>query len=735
MLNEGYALFKSLEQCGIVLTKRHPDIKKPGKREGLIIGLNKEGRVERIEYRNKEEVSRLWTTREGNHNSFPVLKLQRPIWKVNKEDMLRKNLDNLKKDEIKKREIIIRENRELNITEIEINWWERLKDRVAKIRPFFTTSDKEYQALPELMNRFLNSNINDFINDLSIKLRRKDIEIPYSLLENMLIGNKWDNKKQEYVAETPLILEVSDWENFSIRVASPKFEYFASMCLFKIQDNSANQENIHNKGQSALSGEVTILEDDKFPNPKLPVIGNTYLFSVNDQTPCQTRYKKSSTEIIPIGRKEANAIQDSLNWITENSRKGKTWYPVPGLNDKKDLLIAYIVSKPDINVNKAHLLGGVSKNQFSESNYEATAKAVFDALKGKDVIRANDLIRIFALRKADPGRTQVSFQRIYSISELIQADELWRISAKNHPNYYLPFSRKEIESIITKQNIKSESISHFLNKKESNAVFLSPWCPFPADLVQITLKQWTKFGRRTNSINGISLGDVYDVFFDIRNQRTQLTNNLLTITLQRTQSLLLGLGNADHKSGISIFYSETKSKSLESEAKFTALKAVSILSIYLYKLGIKKEYYMNDIFFNIGRFLSLVDTLHFEWCKCVRGGYPEKSEKEWRKAIPPQLLGSAHLTIALDNPVSAFDILSRRINVYKDWTRKESGEKVKLARWAVGEIGKISDLLAKKNLPTCTTSIERVQILLGYLAKPEKKNDPEIFEDQLSENN
>lgn len=713
MLNEGYALFKSLERCGIPLTKRHPDIKEPGKKDGLIVGLNKEGKVDRIEYRNKEDISKLWTTREGNHNSFPVLKLQRPIWKVDKEDALRNNLSNLKKDESDKKKLFIGENRELNVSEAEINWWTRLQERVTNLRPFFETNNREYQALPELMNRFLVSTVSDFINDLLIKLKQTENDIPYYLLENILIGNKWDNKKQEYVAETPLILDVSDWENFSIRVASPKFENFVSTCLFKMQDDPALQEN--NNGLSALSGEVTILEDDKFPNPKLPVIGNAYLFSVNDQTPCQTRYKKTSTEIIPIGRKEANAIQDSLNWITENSREGKTWYPVPGLMDKRDLLITYIENKPDINVNKAHLLGGVSENDFSESNYEATAKAVIDALKGKEVIKANDLIRIFALRKADPGRTQVSLQRVYTISELLQADKIWREAAKNYPNFSLPFFRKEIERITAKQQSKSDSISNFLNDDESNAIFLLPWCPFPADLVQLTQKQWIRFGQGSSSVSGISLGDVYDVFFDIKNQRNHLTNDLLSLTFQRTQSLLTGLGNADHKNEIISFYAEVR---------FTVLKAISILSIYLYKLGIKKENYMKDTFFYVGKFLSLIDTLHYEYCKNVRDG-----------SIPPQLLGNAHLQIALDNPVSAFDILSRRINVYQAWTRKERGEQAKLGRWAVSELGKVSNLLSEKTLPTSTTSVERTQILLGYLARSERKTETGLSEETNIENN
>jgi len=704
MLNEGYTLYKSLERCGIKLTKRHPDIKEPGKKDGLIVALNKEGKVDRIEYRNRDDVSKLWTTREGNHNSFPILKLQRPIWKVGKTDKLRENLNNLKKDETEKRKLLSDVDLELNITIKEVNWWKSLLERVNKLRPFFETNNSTFKALAELMDRFLLTKFDNFIRDFLVKLLRPHNDIPYPLLENILIGNRWDNKKKEYIAEVPLILDVSEWENFSIRVASPKFENFVSECLFKMQDDSTNKND--NEGLSAISGQVTTLEDDKFPNPKLPVIGNTYLFSVNDQTPCQTRYKKTSTEIIPIGRKEANAIQDSLNWITENSREGKTWYPVPGIMDKRDLLIAYIENKPDINVNKAYLLGGVSQNDFSEGHYEATAKVVIDALKGRKIVKANDIIRIFVLRKADPGRTQVSLQRVHSISELMKADEQWREAAKNFPPFSLPFFKKEIERKTANQPNISESISNFLNNNESNTIFLSPWCPYPADLVQLTQKQWIRFGQGKSAVPAVSLGDVYEVFFDLQNKQNHLTEGLLNLTLQRIQSLLIGLGNADHKNEITIFYTDTR---------FTVLKAITILSIYLYKIGIKKENYMKDTFFYIGKFLSLIDTLHYEYCKNVRDG-----------SIPPQLLGNAHLQIALDNPVSALDILSRRIGVYQAWTKKEKVEQAKLGRWAVRELGEVSGLLAEKTLPTTTTSTERVQILLGYLARPEKKFEKDV---------
>lgn len=726
MLNEGYALYKSLERCGISLIQRHPDVKKPGRKDGLVVGLDKKGKVARIEYRKAEDVANLWTTREGMQNSFPILKLQRPLWKIGQNDPLRKELDDLKKDDAEKRRLLNHQDRKLNVTKLETKWWKRLQERVTALRPFFETINKDYRALPQLMDRFLfATEVKVFEEELFKKIKQSQKEIPYGLLENILIGNKWIEGKKEYSAEIPLILDVSDWDNkaeYSNRVASTRVEDFVSDCLFKMQNASMEQEKNGVLGLSALSGKELFLENDKFPCPKLPIIGNTCLFSVNDQTPCQTRYKKTSTNIISIGRKEANAIQDSLNWTTGDDRKGKTWYPIPGVSDgKSDLLIVYVENKPNLNVNEAHLLGGVSKNDFSETEYEAVSSVAIDALKGEEIIKANDLIRLFALRKADPGRTQVSLQRAYTKSNLISADEEWRTSARNSSDVLMPFFRKEIEKTMTKQENIPAFIRNFLENNELKVIFLQPHCPFPSDLVCLTQQQWIRFGKDVSSVSGCSLGDVYDVFFAREGEKRNLAEDLLGITLQRTQALIIGLGNADHKKELN---KPVVQKIYDSRKRFIVLNTISAFAIYLYKLGIKKEDYMKDTFFYVGRFLSLVDTLHYEYCDKVRG------------SIPTQLLGNAHLQVALDNPVSAFDMLSRRIGIYQAWTRKEQGEQVKLARWAIGQIGKVTDLLAERTLPNSTTSVERAQILLGYLSRSEKKNqiDFESSAEEITEN-
>lgn len=686
MLNEGYDLYRSLERCGISLAHRHPDVQKPGKKDGLIVGLNARGSVARIEFRDGEGVAGLWTIGEGNQNRFPVIKLQHPLWDVSLDDSVRTDLDELKNAELKKRQFLIRQSNELNITSSESNWWKRLRERVSELRPFFQTTNKKYIALYELMGRFVEAgDISGFLQGLLKQVKDHHDEIPYPLLETILIGNKWDKKKQEFRAEVPLVMDLSDWENYSTRIAGQTIEPFVNECLFRMQSGSVESgsvtESIQEGRESALSGQIVPLENKKFPNPRLPIIGITYLFAVNDQTPCQTRYRKTSTDIFPAGRKEANAIQDSLCWITAEDRFEKTWYPVPGSRDGEyNLLIAYLADKPDLKINKARMLGGVSSSDLSELTFGETAAPLIYAYRGKSILKANDRIRFFILRQADPGRKQIVVDRNTTVADIVKAAQIWQEAGKNVPPFDLLFP----------------------GKKGEKAKVLVPPCPFPADFVRITQMQWVKQGKQcSKKVAGISLGNVYDIFFEQDGKDKRTVQVVLGVILKRTRSLLIGFGGAMHKN---------ITKQYNVDARFSVLLSISLISTCLYKLGIRKEDYMRDTFFYIGRFLSLVDTLHMEYCKNVRDG-----------SVPPQLLGNSHLHLALGNPAAAFALLSQRIGIYQAWTRKERDEKVKLARWAVGELGEIAHMLAEKGLPAVTDDIGKSQILLGYLAKSEKK--------------
>lgn len=716
MLNEGFTLYKSLERCGISPPKRYPDIKKVGKKKGLIIGIDAQGKVTSIEFRNAEEMSKLWKISNGLKNSFPCMTLSLGLLNL---DAFYKNEEGLITNKTSYKELkeiwqkyglnlkFKKKNGKESKQSMIADWQSTIK-KLKERRDDVENLRKEAIAYKELLDRMLRYDYEDsnrdIVNDITEQI--------FLNLEKGLLS--YEDVKDYLVSEEPgafIFFDISDYTNiekYETRVASSSIVDYISDCLLeKLKTKVVNIE-VKNNHYSALSGKTNIEIVDKFPDPNLKIVGITQLFGVDRNTPCLRRYGQISTKIFPVSAEEANSIQDSLVWATDENRRGKTWYSVPGSNNSEsDLLIVYIENKPDLNTNKAHLLGGVSKNDFSESTYEAIASIAIKALKAEEVKKANDLIRLFVIHKADKMRRQISLQRIYTIANLLNADKNWRDSANNIPNVQIPFFRNEVEKNISKQEELSITIKKFLSDEKLKVFNYTPNCPFPADLVRLTQKQWIRDGEDFSSVTGSSLGDIYEVFFDHENNKKVLTETLLNKTLRCTQTLLISFGAEDHKKSLG-----NNIKKFTREKRFTILRTVSVLAIYLYKLGIKKENYMKDTLFNIGRFLSLLDTLHYEYCNNVRGGN-----------IPPQLLGNAHLQIALDNPVTAIDMLGRRVSVYRAWAVKEKGKKAKLAKWTIGEIGKITDMLGEKGLPSSTSSADRAQILLGYLARPEEKAD------------
>jgi CRISPR-associated protein (Cas_Csd1) len=132
---------------------------------------------------------------------------------------------------------------------------------------------------------------------------------------------------------------------------------------------------------------------------------------------------------------------------------------------------------------------------------------------------------------------------------------------------------------------------------------------------------------------------------------------------------------------------------------------VAVLGLALYKLGYRKDVYMADPAFLLGRLLSLVDTLHREYCKEVRGG-----------DIPPQLLGNSLMSTMTNDPRRGLARMRERVRVYQGWAATRGSG---LARWSLGEMGKISPDLAQ-SLPQRMNDADQAQFLLGYLARSEK---------------
>ncbi|RLI44805.1 hypothetical protein DRO61_11690, partial [Candidatus Bathyarchaeota archaeon] len=64
-----------------------------------------------------------------------------------------------------------------------------------------------------------------------------------------------------------------------------------------------------------VTGEITPLETGTFPEPKIPVLGPTFLFSMNKDALCHQRYGQISSEIFPVSKKLTRELQNSLLYI------------------------------------------------------------------------------------------------------------------------------------------------------------------------------------------------------------------------------------------------------------------------------------------------------------------------------------------------------------------------------------------------------------------------------------
>ena len=144
-----------------------------------------------------------------------------------------------------------------------------------------------------------------------------------------------------------------------------------------------------------------------------------------------------------------------------------------------------------------------------------------------------------------------------------------------------------------------------------------------------------------------------------------------------------------------------------------ALLLPSIFGLFLAKLGRLKGDYMKGPPFLVGRLLSLADQLHVQYCQGVRKGQ-----------VPPQLVGNALVTTAMDSPVRAVALIWQRIKPYHAWAQTvQGGDEVRLAKWLLGELGRVSNAMQDLVLPTQCSDADKAEMLLGYLARSEKSEE------------
>jgi len=432
----------------------------------------------------------------------------------------------------------------------------------------------------------------------------------------------------------------------------------------------------------------------KLPKVRLSVVGDVKLRAMSGEIPCQFRYGRVGEHGFPIGKLMRQDMKNSLRWLGAKERKGQTWEDARGLcglrrQGGKQVPVAGVlfVHPETLNDNPPELAGMFVRGEQQkdgkpdtpdEGKFEAAAGRATAALQAIVKQHPECALRVFVLAKPDGFHTKVLFSRRYDAQALISSAEQWRKACRDMPRVAL--------------NIGTEKAP----------AWVRPLTPFPVEVVECLSLAWLQNGSRVAKTHGLAAGDGIALLLEARHG---LAERALRLALVNTTPLLLAVGHADHRRDGRAFSWSGKTGRYARHARLLP----SILALLLRKLGHEKGGYMHTAPFLVGRMLALADTLHMEYCRHVR-----------KNQVPPQLLGNALMVQALDSPMLGLARLSDRIAVYHAWARTATGDGVGLAKWALGQMGKVADELGALAVPDRADDAAKAHMLLGYLARPER---------------
>jgi len=420
--------------------------------------------------------------------------------------------------------------------------------------------------------------------------------------------------------------------------------------------------------------------EEKLPEVKLPILGPVKLRAMNHESPCQRRYRRIGAKSYVVGNEVRKQAKAALEWLVSPAFQGKTWASVAQAADTKELLFAYPTEIPGEPPEIAGMFGGQTENAAGDTAlFSESAARVTDALKGIPKPLSEIEIRVFALRKMDKARTQVALTRHYTAARLVKAAEDWQLGCRNVP---------------------AIQVGYF-PQGEKRPVWAAPMTPFPLEAVWCLNTVWSHLGTQADRAKHFPAEDGVRLLLDDGIGLQQLAQRILTVAVRNLGDLLLATAQTQHEGK-----AHTAGGKFNKQARLTP----ALFGLLLDKLGHKKETYMESAPFLVGRLMSLADQLHYHYCMHVRS-----------QQVPPQLLGNALMSTALETPERALALFAQRVLPYQAWAKTYSDENAGLIHFFLKELGETASALGQTNLSERQVSdADKAQMLLGYLARSQE---------------
>jgi hypothetical protein len=656
----------------------HPWIKKFRKGEAIVAELDEAAILSRVSTLSPEEVDRLRNIAPDNHNSFPGFNLNCPLLDVS-DGALWDQPDVLW-------ELALRATLEspLAYRAQDLHRVGRLLGDfpLREVAPRLGSEGPKLASMISLLERLAAAKPKAelFLHQLAMAVVAavEQGRIPKETGIALLYGRGSKKKRRLESWSIALILEVANVDQFAYRVADPVVPAEWSRLL--LASDSAPPQGSPDF-VCAISGRPDSPLGLKMPEPTLPMLGKTYLMAMNAASPCQTRYGRTSMEIFRAGKCTVQSLSDALTLVTAQSRRGKTWAGVPSGSRKwNDLLIAYLEEEPESDLALAGLFADMDPDSGDHlAGYEARTAHIHDALRLREKAGRDLHVTVLALGKINDGIKQVLFSGRYTAAAVYRGRDRWLEGARNVPTVAVPFPVA----------------------KGKPALWRSVSQPSPATVMASFKNQWIRAGQESCPVPGLDPGRIYSLFLEP--EFGAQASGLLDRYVGLTVPLLIGLSRA-----------LTGGPDLVKSAREEALIAIAVYGILLARLGRSKEIYMESRDYLLGQFLQRADLLHRLYCVHERKG-----------SIPPQLIGNAAISMALQSPRRALEVLCARMPVYLAWADRYDREEAGLAKWSRKELGRLSTALKDENLDSRVSANGKAELLLGYLANTKQSEKQE----------
>jgi hypothetical protein len=694
MLNELFELSLSLERAGIVPTEWHPDLKELPKiskaKPCFKVYLAPDGsvvEVESIEGATQIDGLRKWQS-GGNGFSFPCFNV-RPLYKTYTgdgatkteksrfDDWLKgvKKAETLSDDPVSMMKSYMGSGNKL--------WTDNHNKRIAeclgkipsRLRDVIGDAPEEFCAVDALIERCGRASADSFFQQIAALLESKIRANPNAC--DKYVGFLLHNGSKLPGNDVSLILELSDGlSSYPLPAANSKIHRWINQCLLAAPVDDGSDEHDSTQALDAY-GLTSARWEDKLAEVNMPVLGGVKLRAMNFESPCQKRYRRIDARSFVVGEEVRKRAKGALEWLTDDERKDKTWGNVTFARDDKEVLLVYPSELSKVPVAAVAMFGcTVSNISMQTARFVDYAQDVASALRAIHRPLKEVEMRVFALRKMDKARTQVSCNRRYTAERLVAAAEEWQASCVNVPNIQIKQWGKE-------KGAKSEW--HSLD------------VPFPLEVIWCLNTAWTKEAVEPARVREFTGADGIGLLLDEGVRVRSLLDRAMHSALRNGGNLLIAVAHAHHQNSI---------HKVSGKYEKQKLLLPAILGLLLAKLGMKKESYMKTAPFLIGRMLNLADQIHYHYCQHVRN-----------KQTPAQLIGNALMATALEEPGKALALYAQRILPYQAWAKTAKGEEGRLVGWFLSELGKACTEVSLVDIPPRFTDTDKAQMLLGYLSK------------------